>query len=83
MITNKLTMFFRDGSNLSEHFFAYSYMAGDSINGKTLVLPSAPFYQEHYTRSGVSCDAKCLTDGCSCTHVEKIPKNVSGFYISK
>jgi len=65
----------RDGSNLSEHFFAYSYMAGDSINGKTLVLPHAPFYQEHYTKSGVSCDPKCLTEGCSCTHVEKIPRD--------
>ena len=54
-------------------------MAGDSINGYTLKLPSSPFYQQPYTRTGVVCDRSTLDngEGSSCTHVEKLPANVS------
>lgn len=67
-----------DGSDISEHFLAYSYMAGDSINGRTLELPSSPFYQQHYSKTGTVCDdTVCDSVGCACTHVRKLPTNVS------
>ncbi|KAF6033174.1 hypothetical protein EB796_008520 [Bugula neritina] len=65
-----------DGSDISEHFLAYSYMAGDSINGRTLELPSSPFYQQHYSKTGTVCDdTVCDSVGCACTHVRKLPTN--------
>ncbi|XP_067945827.1 uncharacterized protein [Watersipora subatra] len=64
------------GSNISEHFIAYSYMAGDSLNGRTLVLPPSPLYQKDYRTSGIKCNEQtCNSEGCSCTHVQSLPPN--------
>ncbi|XP_067947625.1 uncharacterized protein [Watersipora subatra] len=64
------------GNKISEHFLAYSYMAGDSISGRTMSFPTSPFYQTDYRTAGVACnDTVCNARGCSCTHVKSLPEN--------